>query len=178
MPEPLIHLVIPFASLTIAGVGRRKALLISLLALTPDLDILFLTHRTPSHSLIPLLAIAFTLYVLLRRKKYRTYVLLGALSVMSHLALDMFTWYTPVIWPIWDQSLQILVDLKVNIASEPLLVFNSQILPRPTIFETFETIEGQLITSEGLIISTILLLPTLIKTLQEKLSLNKSALPA
>ena len=53
--KPLIHFIVPFTALTLAGVEFRKALPISLLALLPDLDALFLVHRSLSHSLVVLL---------------------------------------------------------------------------------------------------------------------------
>jgi len=45
--EPLIHFVVPIVALMFVGLEFRKALPISLLALLPDLDALFLVHEDP-----------------------------------------------------------------------------------------------------------------------------------
>ena len=50
--EPLLHFVVPFVSLRAVGFDLRKAAFASLIALTPDLDVLFNSHRSPTHSLI------------------------------------------------------------------------------------------------------------------------------
>ena len=46
MAEPLIHLGVPFAVFTALGVKPKRASLLSLLALTPDPDVLFHVHRS------------------------------------------------------------------------------------------------------------------------------------
>lgn len=55
--EPLIHFVVPFVALMLAGVEFKKASFISLLALLPDLDALFLVHRSLSHSILVVLIV-------------------------------------------------------------------------------------------------------------------------
>ncbi len=170
MPEPLIHFAIPFASLTLARIGYRKALLVSIFAIIPDLDVLFLVHRSQSHSLIPVIAVTLTAYLLLKGTRYPTYVFLGSVGVASHIVLDMFGGFTPAVWPLWDQSIKILMDLSIHIASPPVVIFNPQILIEPTTFELIQTVEGPLFTSEGLIISVILLLPTLLTPIHNRLS--------
>lgn len=169
LPEPLLHFAIPFASLALARVGYRKALLVSILALTPDLDALLLVHRSQSHSLILLGAVTLAAYLLLRRTRYRAYVLLGSLGVASHIILDIFSWYTPAMWPVLDQSIRVLVELNVHIASQPTMAFNLQLLTRPTVFEAFETIDAPIFTSEGVISSAALLFSTLYATFQYRL---------
>ena len=54
MVEPLLHFVVPFVSLRAVGVDLRKATFASLIALTPDLDVAFNTHRSPTHSAVVL----------------------------------------------------------------------------------------------------------------------------
>jgi hypothetical protein len=69
LAEPLIHFTVLFAAFTALRVKPKSALLLSLLALTPDLDVLFRVHRSPSHSLIPLLALAIPLLGLTWRNR-------------------------------------------------------------------------------------------------------------
>lgn len=170
MPEPLIHFAIPLAALILAGAGYRKAIPVSIFALTPDIDALFLIHRSQSHSLIPLAAVTVTSYLLLRRTKYAKYIALASLGVISHIMFDIFSWYTPALWPIWDQSVRLIIDLNVHIASPPTLIFQPQILTIPTVFEPFKTVDAPLFTSEGLAIAMTLILPTLYKPICDKLS--------
>jgi hypothetical protein len=59
--KPLLHFVIPFASLRAVGTDLRKAVLPSLIALTPDLDVYFHIHGSENHSIIILAAIAVPL---------------------------------------------------------------------------------------------------------------------
>ena len=86
MPEPLIHFAVPFASLRAFGVDLRKAVLVSLVAVAPDLDVLFNVHRSQTHSVIMLAVVALPLFVLTRnRKEARTLVMLGAFVHASRL---------------------------------------------------------------------------------------------
>ena len=48
MVEPLLHFVVPFVSLRAVGLDLRKATFDSLITLTPDLDVVFNTHRSPA----------------------------------------------------------------------------------------------------------------------------------
>jgi membrane-bound metal-dependent hydrolase YbcI (DUF457 family) len=56
--ELIIHFTIPFIALTLLGLDVKRALPLSLLALLPDLDALFLVHRSLSHSLVVVFAFA------------------------------------------------------------------------------------------------------------------------
>ena len=169
MSEPLIHFAIPLASLALAGIGYRKALIFSIFALIPDADALFHVHRSQSHSLILLVVVTVVAYLLLIRTKYRTYLLLASLGVASHILLDIFGWYTPALWPLWDQSIQINAELISHIASQPTFTFNFKILTIPTIFDPFNAVDAPIFTSEGLIISTLLLAAVSVKLIRNKL---------
>lgn len=67
MPEPLIHFVIPFFLLMMFGLGIKKAALISLLAVLPDLDVLFHIHRSFSHSIIFILLFSLPAIIIAKR---------------------------------------------------------------------------------------------------------------
>jgi hypothetical protein len=85
--EPLLHFVVPFVSFKAFGVDLRKAALASLVALTPDADVLFHIHHSQSHSIIVLAVILVPLLVVTRnRKSGRTIVLLCGLGVLSRLS--------------------------------------------------------------------------------------------
>jgi membrane-bound metal-dependent hydrolase YbcI (DUF457 family) len=163
--EPLIHFVVPFTALTLAGVKFRRALPISLLALLPDLDALLLIHRSLSHSLIILLIAATPITLLISRFKpnLQRPSILGLLSVASHLALDIFTGYTPILWPLYSYSIWVKVELTTHIGSSLNLSLNACLLLEPTTFHRLQSLDASLLTGEGLILSTALLTPLLLK---------------
>jgi membrane-bound metal-dependent hydrolase YbcI (DUF457 family) len=70
--EPLTHFVVPFAALMLAGVEFQKASIISLLALLPDLDVLFLVHRSLSHSVL-IMTIVLVPFLLLTYSSSRVF---------------------------------------------------------------------------------------------------------
>lgn len=163
--EPLVHFVVPFAALMLAGVEFRKALPISLLALLPDLDALFLVHRSLSHSVVVML-IGIAPFLLLTYKfkpRVHGYALLVLMAVASHSILDVFAGYTPILWPLYGYSVWIKTELVAHIGSSPSLLPSVQLLMKPTTFQPFQSLDAPLFTGEGLILSTVLLLPVLLK---------------
>ncbi|MEM2319734.1 MAG: hypothetical protein QXQ63_03185, partial [Candidatus Bathyarchaeia archaeon] len=83
--EPLIHFTIPFVVLIVLGLSPKKALPLALLALIPDLDALFLIHRSLSHSIVVLAAvfIPLTIVAYALKKDMRTCALAFS-SMASH----------------------------------------------------------------------------------------------
>ncbi|MBS7659884.1 hypothetical protein KEJ28_04275, partial [Candidatus Bathyarchaeota archaeon] len=67
--EPLLHFTIPFLSFLLVGVQPKKAFLLSLLALVPDLDALFLVHRSFTHSIVCISIILLIAVLMLRKFK-------------------------------------------------------------------------------------------------------------
>lgn len=118
--ELLIHFILPFTALTLLDVEFQKALPISFLAVLPDLDIFFLVHRSISHSLIAILSVTVPSLFLVYKFKpsLRRYALLGSVSVASHLVLDLFTGYTPILWPFLGCSVWIQVGLLAHVGNE------------------------------------------------------------
>jgi membrane-bound metal-dependent hydrolase YbcI (DUF457 family) len=163
--EPLIHFVVPFAVLMLAGVEAGKALPISFLAVLPDLDALFLVHRSPSHSLVVVLTVMVPLMLLTYRFKPRFYgyAFLGLLAVVSHLALDVFCGYTPLLWPLYGRSVWIDMEFMVNIGGSVGFSPSVNALTEPTTFEQFHSFDAPLFTGEGLILSMVLLAPVLLR---------------
>jgi membrane-bound metal-dependent hydrolase YbcI (DUF457 family) len=162
--EPLLHFTVPFVALMLAKVEFRKALAISLFALSPDLDALFLVHRSISHSLVVLLMVAVPFLLLAYRFKTRlqSYTYLTLASVASHSVLDVFAGYTPILWPLYAHSVWIKTQLAVRFGSSPNVLQNAQLLVEPTTFQPFQSLDAPLLTGEGLILSVVLLLPVLL----------------
>ena len=69
MVEPLLHFVVPFVSLRAVGVDLRKTTFASVIALTPDLDVVFNTHRSPTHSVVVLGLVLLSFLALTWKRK-------------------------------------------------------------------------------------------------------------
>ena len=159
--EPLIHFVVPFAALMLGGVTVGKAFPIALFALVPDLDTLFRVHRSPSHSMAILLCVAVPLLLLTYRFRPRLhgYTLLGSLSVASHLVLDLFDGYAPILWPLYNRSVWVKTEFLVHFGGSVSMAPSIELLTAPVTFEPFGSLDASLITGGGLIFSAVLLTP-------------------
>jgi membrane-bound metal-dependent hydrolase YbcI (DUF457 family) len=159
--EPLLHVVLPFVALVLLGLEPQKALPLGLLGILPDLDVIFLIHRSISHSTVVtiLLAAPILLYVWYKKPGYRSYALLGLMAVLSHQILDLFNGYTPILWPLSQESYWMETILNGRIGSEITLQPILEIYHRPTVFQTFSGLDAPIFTSEGLAITLTLLLP-------------------
>ena len=166
--EPLIHLVVPFTALTLYGLEWRKALPLALLAMLPDLDVFFHVHRSMSHSLVVISLVSLPLLMLAYRLKNPRVGWLGLLAVASHIALDVFAGYTPILWPLYENSVWIQTELRAQISSTPTLTPALKIAMEPTRFIAFRSLDAPLFTGEGLIISMVLVLPLLFKVFGER----------
>ena len=165
MVEPLLHFAVPFAAFTALGVKPRRAFLISLFALLPDLDILINVHRFCSHSLILLLAITIPLMLVAMKFSRQKLLSLIIFAYASHLFLDLFTGYTPILWPLYSQDLWIAFNLFAHISSTPTYTLQAALQTQPTIFTRFASLDAPLFTSTGTAISILLIAPTTIKAL-------------
>jgi len=158
MPEPALHFSVIF-SISTPRLGVRRALLLSLLALLPDLDILLHIHRSMSHSIIllSLIWIPILLASYLFKRRYLCIALLCFLAVLSHPLIDCFQTYTPILYPAYDRSIWVNIDGWILVSPEGLTPHASiSVKDKPTVFEPFESIDAPLFTSEGFLISIIL----------------------
>jgi len=163
--EPIIHFTVPFIALTLVSVEFRKALPISLLGVLPDLDVLFLVHRSFSHSIVVILSAMAPLQLLTYKFKPRLhgYVFLALLAVASHLVLDLFAGYTPLLWPLYGHSVWIQAELVAHIGGSASLSPSIKLLTKPITFQPFRSLDAPLFTGEGLILSAVLLTPVFFK---------------
>ena len=166
MVELLLHFTIPLTILLALNVKLRRAILYSLIALLPDIDAIFLVHRSITHSALIITSIMIALLYLKHKNKIsmKTWII-TYLMLLSHLILDLFTGYTPILWPIINQSIWINTELITHIGSTPTLSLKIIILSKPTTFEILKELDAPIFTSEGLIISLLLTIPTTIKNI-------------
>lgn len=175
MVEPLIHFTIPLVALSLSGVKPRKALLASFVAMLPDIDALFLIHRWLSHSLIVVLALIAPVFVLARRSDIRACVILALAGLLSHLTLDLFTGYTPLFWPLYNESIWVLTSVMAHISSSPRLRLNARLATTPTEFKRLGGLDAPLFTGSGLIVSAILISPIGVRLICREIQRRKTS---
>ena len=92
--------------------------------------------------------------------------LMAFLALLSHPVLDLFSGYTPILWPLCD-SLWIKTELGFHVGSSVKLIPSFELLSEPTVFQHFQEFDAPLFTGDGLIISIILLLPSILKSINK-----------
>ena len=159
MPEQLIHFIIPLFLLIMLGLSLKKSVLISSLAVTPDLDVIFGIHRSFSHSVIFILALSIAIILVLNYLKIgnNSERLLAILVLLSHPFLDMFGGYTPVLWPIFDKSIYVFTELTTNMKSVLDLNLIFKLNLEKTILYKITGGDGPIFTSQGFSITLVLL---------------------
>jgi hypothetical protein len=171
MPEPLIHFIIPLFILIMLGFSLKKSILISSLAIIPDLDVIFHVHRSMSHSLLFILVLTIPIILILNFLKIGTKneKILAMLVIFSHPFMDMFTGYTPILWPILDKSVYIFIELTTNINNILDLNLIFKINLEKVIFLHTTDREGPIFTSQGVGITLVLLIGFAIKHLSARI---------
>lgn len=159
MPEPLIHFIIPLFLLIMLGFNLKKSILISSLAIVPDLDVIFHVHRSMSHSIIFIMALIIPIILILNYLKIgnNNEKLMMILVIFSHPFLDMFGWYTPILWPLFDKSIYIFTELTTNMNNVLDLNLIFKINFEPTIFNKITGGDAPIFTSQGFGVTLVLL---------------------
>ena len=170
MPEPLIHFIIPLFLLIMLGISLKKSVLISSLAIVPDLDVIFHVHRSISHSVIFILALSTIVILILNYLKIgnKSEKLLIMLVLLSHPFLDMFGGFTPILWPIFDKSIYIFTELTTNMNNVLDLNLIFKINFEKTVFYKITGGDGPIFTSQGFGIALVLLTGLAMRNLSVK----------
>lgn len=172
LSEPLLHFAIPFAAFSYFR-KPREAFAASLIALLPDVDALFGVHRSMTHSLVVVLASCGIMLVLMKavRPKLVRFGVFATLGLLSHLLLDVFTTYTPILWPLVNFSLFVSVDGGVHMSEIMNVKVNLDVSTRTTDFTSFTALDAPLFTSEGFAIALILIGAVLVNLYSDRLRL-------
>lgn len=165
MPEPLIHFIIPFILLVMFGFNMKKATFFSLFALLPDLDVLFHIHRSFSHSIFFLFLFAVPAIVLTSKfyKNYRGDVIIISLVILSHIFMDCFDNYTPVFWPLYNESILIVAELTTNMNNVMDLNFIFNVTVKPIAFYKTTNLDTAIFSSLGFAVSLIFVICIILK---------------
>ena len=157
MPEPLLHFSIAFA-LSAPILGIRRALIVGLISLLPDLDVLFHVHRSMSHSIV-LLSIIVAASILISYKIGRgaKFATVSGLGLLSHPLLDLFQSPTPVLYPLSHNSYHVSPKLSVTISNGIVFHLTFSIESEPVKFAPFHSMDAPIFTDIGFIISLLLI---------------------
>ena len=163
MPELALHFAVPFA-LAAPILGVRRAIVVSLISLLPDLDVFFHIHRSPSHSVVLLLipCLAVVALVIQLKPKLLGLTLAGSLALLSHPIMDVFSTFTPIFYPLMLESIYVDFQGRVTIGGSAAPSSTAQVSTAPTVFEVFQKIDAPIFTSEGFIVSVLLVAVPLI----------------
>lgn len=163
---------------TLMGYSRRKSFLLACMSVVPDLDVFFGIHRSLSHSIIiwGILTIPFLLYYWEHDPDNTLFMFLAFISASIHIVSDSFSSYTPALWPLVSSSLffhfDLLMEMNKGIHIIPILGVSSI----PTSFNTFTEFDAQILTSEGFVITLVLLTPIIYQEIHERLSFHQDIL--
>jgi len=140
----LFHMLIPLMLLLVAGVDRRKALMLAPVAIIPDLDVLFVAHRVYLHTIfIPTAAVIICLFLYeLKRRGPLNFspptqeMFLATTYYCSHLLLDLFAGLIAIFWPITNLGYGLNAGIIVNQQSivptiQPYLAVRVKQIPVP-----------------------------------------------
>ncbi|MEM2238085.1 MAG: metal-dependent hydrolase [Candidatus Caldarchaeum sp.] len=166
--EPVLHFAIPFALGSMVRLGLKRSLLLGLLGILPDFDVFYM-HRSISHSVIPSIILVLVSF-LPWNYRLRSVLRLSALGLGSHVILDFTGGYTPVLWPLSQNSYKLVLESKRHIGSLPTLSFMFKILEQPYNYGVLTNFDAPIFTAEGLLIAFLTV--ALAITIQKKIKLK------
>lgn len=159
MPEPLMHFIVPFSILIMCGIGIKKSALFASFAILPDLDVLFHVHRSFSHSIffILLLCAPAIIITAARHSKRTRDAIIATLVILSHPFMDLFTYFTPIFWPLYNKSIYIITEMTTNMDNVSQLHLLFDIKLEPVVFYHTVSMDAPIFTSQGVAITLVIL---------------------
>ena len=165
MPEPLIHFIVPFSVLIMCGIGVKKATLFASLAILPDLDVLFHIYRSFSHSIffillfcVPVIAIAAV-----KHSKMTTDAIIATLVILSHPFMDLFTYFTPIFWPLYNNAIYMVAEMTTNMDNVSQVNLLLEIKLEPVMFYHTVSINAPIFTSQGVAATLVILIGLILR---------------
>jgi membrane-bound metal-dependent hydrolase YbcI (DUF457 family) len=159
-----------------ALVEPRRALLLALVGLLPDVDALLLVHRWVTHSIpvallasAPLLALTYAY-----RREYFGVAVLAVLLYTTHVVMDVFTGLTPIMWPL---APAIAVNIEVNgvYGVDGIRVTPGfEVVVGPVDFARRDSVEGPLVSETGLMLALVVALISLVEYTSRRLGVYRA----
>ena len=153
-------------ALTSPFLETRKAFVVGVIALLPDLDV-FHVHRSITHSgVVPLLFVLPIAYLAHRGGVGWKASALAVASLLSHPILDMFQDYTPILYPFSDS---VFVDVKAGFLFGESIkpFFDLSVHTTVVKFTSFASLNGPLLVPQTLPLSLALILVPLLYSLTQ-----------
>jgi hypothetical protein len=147
-----------------ALVGPRRALLLALVGLLPDVDALLLVHRWVTHSVpvallasAPLLALTYTY-----RRRYFGVAVLAVLLYALHIVMDLLTGLTPALWPL-APALALNIGVNGVYSVDGVRVTPGfEVVVGPADFARRDLVEGPLVSETGLVLLMVAIVLTIL----------------
>ena len=153
MPDLLAHYAL---SILVAKTrfNTKKALLLGVIGVIPDIDALFRLHRWITHSLVLTLVLAGVILPIIYKYKKNTleYTLTILVLITLHITIDVFTGPTPILWPITSHSYTATLKLNGSIQVDSItLKPQVEITTREVDFTQQYIVEGPIASEIGVI---------------------------
>jgi len=175
MPDLLTHYMVSYL-VARALVEPKRALLLALVGLLPDVDALLLVHRWVTHSIpvallasAPLLALTYAY-----RREYFGVAVLAVLLYTTHVVMDVFTGLTPIMWPL---APAIAVNIEVNgvYGVDGIRVTPGfEVVVGPVDFARRDSVEGPLVSETGLMLALVVALISLVEYTSRRLEVYRA----
>jgi membrane-bound metal-dependent hydrolase YbcI (DUF457 family) len=147
-----------------ALVGPRRALLLALVGLLPDVDALLLVHRWVTHSIpVELLASAPLLALTYAYKRgYFGVAVLAMLLYTLHIVMDLLTGLTPALWPL-APALAVNIEVNGVYSVDGVRVTPGfEVVVGPADFARRDLVEGPLVSETGLVLLVVAIVLTIV----------------
>lgn len=152
--EPIIH----FAIASTLGLSLRWSFLAGIIGVLPDLDVTLHVHRSISHSLAPTILIILLSLILWNKTKTRLTMYIVSLGWASHILLDLVGGYTPLLWPFYDRSIKLLMEVRLIMESSPSLRLFIGVEEQPYYLGAFKSLDAPILTVEGITLASLLVI--------------------
>ena len=154
-----MHFIVPFSILIMCGIGIKKSALFASFAILPDLDVLFHVHRSFSHSIffILLLCAPAIIITAARHSKRTRDAIIATLVILSHPFMDLFTYFTPIFWPLYNKSIYIITEMTTNMDNVSQLHLLFDIKLEPVVFYHTVSMDAPIFTSQGAAVTLVIL---------------------
>jgi membrane-bound metal-dependent hydrolase YbcI (DUF457 family) len=157
LPELLLHFAVPFA-VAAPILGLRRALMVGVAALPPDLDVFMYLRRSFTHSILFLSIFAIPLiFTSLKLGRSFGTVLACSLSLFSHPFLDLFNSPTPFFYPVSNHHYHVSLSISVLFSNRIVTRVSSGISVEEMGFKPFHSFDAPIFTDIGFIASLILI---------------------
>ena len=159
MPEPLIHFIVPFSVLVMCGIGVKKSALLASFAILPDFDVLFHVHRSFSHSVFFILLLCAPVIIIAAAKhsKMTRDAIIVTFVLLSHPFMDLFTYFTPIFWPLYNNSIYIIAEMMMNMDNVSQVHLLFEIKLEPVMFYHTISMDAPIFTSQGVAATLVIL---------------------